>query len=97
MRLVIEAFIWLPDVIEKLTTKHRITPEEVEEIFFDRPRFYWHEKGRIQGEDMYTALGQTEAGRYLIVFFIFKPPRRALIVTAREMTPAERKRYEREK
>jgi len=35
--------------------------------------------------------------RYLIVFFIFKPPRRALIVTAREMTSAERKRYEREK
>ena len=97
MRLVIEAFIWLPDVIDKLTTKHRITPEEVEEIFFDRPRFYWHEKGRVQGEDMYTALGQTEAGRYLIVFFIFKPPQRALIVTAREMTPAERKRYEREK
>jgi len=39
-------------------------------------------------------MGQTESGRYLIVFFIYKKDNRALILSARDMTPAERKRYE---
>jgi hypothetical protein len=26
-------FIWLPDIIEKLESKHRVLPEEVEEVF----------------------------------------------------------------
>lgn len=44
---------------------------------------------------MYTALGRTDSGRYLIVFFILKPSKRALIISAREMEPTERKRYAR--
>ncbi|MBX7233643.1 MAG: hypothetical protein K1X65_04610 [Caldilineales bacterium] len=44
---------------------------------------------------MYTALGQTDTGRFLIVFFIFKPHRRALIISARDMDASERRRYER--
>ncbi len=43
---------------------------------------------------MYAALGRTGAGRYLIVFFVRKPDGRALVVSARTMTDAERKRYE---
>ena len=97
MGIVIEEFFWLLNVVDKLVTKHQVTPEEVEEIFFTRPRFRFHEKGRIRGEDMYTALGQTEAGRYLVVFFILKPSNQALIISARDMTRAERKRYGRKK
>jgi uncharacterized protein len=97
MGIVIDEFFWLPDIVDKLATKHQVTPEEVEEIFFSRPRFRFHEKGRVRGEDMYTALGQTEAGRYLVVFFIVKPSHLALIISARDMTQAERKRYGRKK
>lgn len=97
MGIVIEEFFWLPNIVDKLVTKHQVTPEEVEEIFFARPRFRFHEKGRIRGEDMYTALGRTDAGRYLIVFFILKPSNQALIISARDMTRAERKRYGRKK
>ena len=43
---------------------------------------------------MYAALGETKDGRYLIVFFIYKKDGRAIILSARDMTPAERKRYE---
>jgi uncharacterized DUF497 family protein len=43
---------------------------------------------------VYSALGQTDAGRYLIVFFVYKKTRQALIVSARDMTNAERNRYE---
>jgi uncharacterized DUF497 family protein len=39
-------------------------------------------------------MGQTDAGRYLIIFFIFKTNGQVLILSARDMTKAERKLYE---
>jgi hypothetical protein len=41
------------------------------------------------------ALGQTEAGRYLTVFFIHKKTKEVLILSARDMAEKERKMYER--
>ena len=52
MGIVIDEFFWLPDIVDKLATKHQVTPEEVEEIFFSRPRFRFHEKGHIRGQDI---------------------------------------------
>ena len=89
----VDDFIWLSDVVEKLATVHGVTQDEVEEVFFNRPRFFFVEKGRVEGEDMYSAMGQTDAGRYLIVFFIFKPRNLALIISARDMDASERRRY----
>jgi uncharacterized DUF497 family protein len=43
----------------------------------------------------YSAWGQTDAGRYLIVFFIHKSANTALILSARDMDDKERQRYER--
>lgn len=93
----IRGYIWREDVIDKLWWKHHVSVEEVEEIFVSRPRVEKIEKGRYQGEDVYAALGQTEAGRYLTVIFIYKLDRRALINTARDMTRRERKRYGRKR
>jgi hypothetical protein len=39
------------------------------------------------------ALGQTDAGRYLSVLFILKADDEALVLSARNMAPKERKRY----
>jgi uncharacterized DUF497 family protein len=89
----IDDFIWLPDIVEKLESKHRVLPEEVEEVFFNRPHFRFMEKGHVAGEDVYVALGQTDSGRYLSVFFIHKPGNLALIISARDMDAAERRRY----
>jgi uncharacterized DUF497 family protein len=93
MTIQVNQFIWLREIIEKLLDKHHISPEEVEELFFNRPRFRFHEKGHVQGEDMYTAMGRTDAGRYLIVFFVLKRRHQALIISARDMNRNERKRY----
>jgi uncharacterized DUF497 family protein len=38
-------------------------------------------------------MGQTEEGRYIITFFIPKQDGRALIISARSMDEAEKKRY----
>ena len=91
--MYIDDFIWLPDIIEKLESKHRVSPEGVEEVFFNRPHFRFVEKGHVAGEDVYVALGQTDGGRYLSVFFIHKPGNLALVISARDMDAAERKRY----
>jgi uncharacterized protein len=71
----------------------RVETYEVEELLDGKPKFRFVENGHRPGEDVYAALGQTEAGRYLIAFFIVKPDGRALPLSARDMTPGERKLY----
>jgi len=89
----INGIIWLRDVIDKLVFKHRVDQEEVEEVFENRPRFRFLEKGERRGEDVYVALGQSNAGRYLAVMFIYKKSKDALILSARSMAPKERRLY----
>ena len=93
--MYIEDCIWLPDVLVKLFVKHHVKQNEVEEIFFNRPKFRFVESGYREGEDVYSAAGQTDAGRYLIVFFIQKQNNLALILSARDMDRKERRRHER--
>jgi len=89
----INGIIWLRDVIDKLAFKHSVEQEEVEEVFDNRPRFRFLEKGERAGEDVYVALGQSNAGRYLAVMFIYKKSKDALILSARTMAPKERRLY----
>ncbi len=91
--LNITGYIWREDMIDKLAWKHQVQVEEVVQVFQNVPRVKRFERGHRPGEDLYVALGQTDAGRYLAVFFIFKKNGRALINTARDMTRKERRRY----
>ncbi len=75
--------------------KHHVEQHKVEEVFVDSPYFRCVEKGHREGENVYAALGQTKGGRYLIVFFVYKQNRQALIVPARDMTANKRRQYER--
>ncbi len=52
-------------------------------------------KGHFRGEDVYRALGQTDTGRYLVVFFIHKLTDEVMILSARDMDDKERKSYAR--
>lgn len=85
--------IWKESFVDKIECKHRVTPEEVEQVLFSKPHVCRAEKGRIQGEDLYVAYGQTAAGKYLVVFSIHKYQRAALPISARDMTQAERRYY----
>ena len=93
----IDKIIWLQQFVEKLGTKHGVKKTEVEEVLTNRPHFRFVSKGDWPGEDVYSAMGQTDAGRYLIVLFIKKPNRRALIISARNMDKTERRNYGRQK
>ena len=89
----INGFIWLEEIIDKFRWKHNLNLEEVEQIFDSKPIFLKMETGKIEGKDLYNALGRTESGRYISVFFIYKYTHQALIVTARDMNSKERKYY----
>jgi uncharacterized protein len=93
--MYIADIIWLPHIIDKLAWKHNVSPEEVDQILFSKAHFRWLQKGHVPGEDVYGAYGQTETGRYLVVFFVYKSSRAALILSSRTMDQKERRFYER--
>ena len=68
--------------------RHHVDVEEAEEVVFGRPLVARTRQGR------YTLIGRTDAGRYLSV--IIAPRGRGVygLVTARESTDAERRRYQ---
>ena len=89
----IDGIIWLEDVVDKLISKHNVETYEVEEVFANDPKLRFVEKGERSGEDVFLTLGQTNAGRYLSVFFIYKQTKEALILSARVMARNERRKH----
>jgi uncharacterized DUF497 family protein len=89
----IAGVIWLRNIVDKLAVKHHVEPYEVEQALSNRPKIRFVEKGERPGEDVYLALGRTEAGRYLAILFVHKHTNEALILSARNMAPKERKQY----
>lgn len=85
--------IWLRNVVDKLLWKHNVTTDEVEEVLRHSPHYRFIERGDIDGENLYTAMGKTESGRYLIIWFVYKRTGEALIISSRDMTKKEKRLY----
>jgi hypothetical protein len=86
----IERLIWPRDRIEHIA-RHGVAPSEVEEVCFGRPLVL---RAKAQGKNpAYYCRGQTSAGRYLFCVVIAFPDGNGYPVTAREMTPKEKRRY----
>lgn len=79
--------------MDKLAFKHQVETDEVEEVLGDRPKFRFVKKGERKDEDVYLALRQTEAGRYLSVLFVYKKTKETLILSARDMERKEKRQY----
>ena len=91
--VIINDIIWFNRLVDKIAWKHNILPAEEEEVLSGQCKVFRKEKGKVEDEHLYNALGKTEAGRFLSVFFIKKLGNKALIVTARDMNKSERKKY----
>ena len=89
----ITEIIWLTQFLEKIERKHGVSADEVEQVFANSPRFRLIERGDVGGENLYRAVGQTDDGRYLVTFFIYKGRNQALIISAREASSGERRSY----
>ena len=86
----VHELIWPQDRIDHIA-RHGVTPEEVEEVCFGWPLV---QRGKSEGENpVYYVLGQTEAGRYLLCVIIQFPDGKGYPVTARLMTPKEKRGY----
>jgi len=83
----IDGFIWLDLVIEKIRSKHGVSPDEVEEVFFNTPYIVLRAE-----EGKYKWLGRSDNGRYLLVVLV-REGTLIKVITARDMTPAERRHY----
>jgi uncharacterized DUF497 family protein len=89
----INRIIWYRKFVEKLWDKHRVEVHEAEEALQNCRRVRRVKRGHVEGEDVYLALGQTEAGRYLSVFFVYKKSHDAIVISARDMDVGERREY----
>ena len=85
--------LWLDEFVDKIIRKHNVYPEEVEQMFSRHPLIRRLEGGRVKGEDLFIAFGRTNPGRYLSVLFVCKKDKRSLVISARDMTKRERKKY----
>lgn len=85
--------VWLEDIVEKLRWKHNVEETEVIEVLENHPRFFRKESGFVAGEDVYAAFGRTNLNRPLSVFFVYTEDKRAIIVSARDMSEKESRKY----
>lgn len=85
--------IWKEKFVDKIESKHQVSTDEVEQVLFGKPHVRREKRGKVKGENLYTAYGTTDAGRYIIIFFIHKPPHAALPISARDMTASEERYY----
>ena len=95
--MTITGIIWLQKIVDKLLKKHNVVKNEIEQIFNNKPQYRFLESGKIEGQNVYSAYGQTDAGRYLTVIFIRKFGNLAMIISARDMDKKERKQYGKQK
>lgn len=88
-------YIVCPEYIEdKLESKHLITVREARQVLLNNARIRFAEKGNTPGDDVYVAFGQSFGGRYLAVYFVYKPKTAtAIIISARNMKKKEQRRY----
>ena len=89
----IKECLWLDKLVDKIIRKHNVSPEEVEQVLSKDPAIHRLEGGHVKGEDLFIGFGRTDAGRYLSVLLILKKDKRALVISARDMTKRERRKY----
>ena len=87
--------LWWDDHNIEHLVRHHIAPEDAEEAIFQDVPLAVHTRTR-----RYAIYGQTSAGRYIVIFLervrigqrrqplVYRP------ITARDMTEAERRRYQ---
>jgi uncharacterized protein len=81
-------------IADKLASKHHMTVREARQVLLNKPRIRFAEQGHIADNDVYAAFGQTFGGRYVAVFFVYKPDTAtAIIISARDMSTKERRAY----
>ncbi|HCG77448.1 MAG: hypothetical protein COZ37_05810 [bacterium (Candidatus Ratteibacteria) CG_4_10_14_3_um_filter_41_18] len=89
-----EGFDWDKWNVEKNVIKHKVSPDESEEVFFNNPLVEKIPTTKEQREQRYYALGITDKGRNLTIIFTIRR-KKIRVISARDMSRKERGHYER--
>jgi uncharacterized DUF497 family protein len=87
-------FDWDESNTVKNWERHKVTPEEAEDVFFHEPLVVRSDVGHSSREKRYRAVGRTSRGRLLFVAYTI---RRKLIrvISVRDMNRREAEEYKR--
>jgi uncharacterized protein len=85
-------FEWDKWNLDKNWLKHRVTPYECEQIFFNQPLIAAEDERHSQSEPRFFVLGQTDAGRPLFAAFTVRH-HLIRVISARDMSAKERGAY----
>jgi uncharacterized DUF497 family protein len=85
-------FDWDEANARKNWERHRVTPEEAEDVFFNEPLVVRGDVHHSKQEKRYYALGQTGVGRYLFVAFTLRGSL-VRVISVRDMNRRERGAY----
>ena len=86
-------FEWDVEKAKENEDKHQVSFVEASEVFGDALSSTVPDPDHSEGEDRYLIFGVSKNGRYLVVSYTERDERIRLI-SARTMTPRERKAYE---
>ncbi len=87
-------FQWDAGNSEKIWERHRVSQGECEEVFFNQPFLVTFDETHSKDEPRYFGLGQTTAGRLLLVVFTIRGEL-IRVISARDVSRKEREVYER--
>ena len=76
--------------------RHHVEPSECEEVFFNQDFRFVPDPTHSKAEDRFIVLGTTDSGRFLFLSFTLRGEK-VRIVTSRDMSRKERRRYHEEK
>jgi uncharacterized protein len=88
--LIEATLLWDDDTIEHIWERHHLGIDEVDDAFRDPEALIHTSKYHRQ-----VIYGQTGGGRYLTIIVEPISRKEAWLITARDMTDSERKRYKR--
>jgi uncharacterized DUF497 family protein len=85
-------FDWDEENSEKIWRKHKVSPFECEQTFFNRPLIVLPDEPHSRDGSRFGVLGRTDADRRLALVFT---PRKSLVrvITAQDMNLAEKEVY----
>ncbi len=86
-------FEWDKHNSEKIWLKHKVSPTESEQIFFNLPLIVADAVKHSEKENRFYALGHTDTNRLLFVVFTVRG-KNIRIISARNMSRKERKVYQ---
>lgn len=87
------SFDWDKGNADKNWIKHKITTNECEEVFTNRPLKTYKDVKHSQNEDRFVALGISDNNRMLYLVFTIRKYK-IRIISARNMSRKERSLYE---